>query len=163
MKQRVGVVGFAVAALLAVPAAFAASTTLAGMVVQVVDGQTLQVAPQGGGAPVTVRIRNVIVPGTCLPGGPEALAALKERVDKLAVRVEGATPDRSGRVTGTLMQGKVDIGGQLVEEGYAWSTRTKWDRGPYVKEERVAKALGRGFHGMGLKAPQPGQPLKACP
>lgn len=161
MKQRAVVGVWALAAVLAAPAALA--NGLAGTVVQVLDGQTLQVAPAGGGAPVTVRIRNLIVPGTCLPGGPEALAALKERVDKLAVRVEGGAADRNGRLSGTLMLGKTDIGGQLVEEGFAWSVRTKWDRGPYVKQERVAKALGRGLHGMGLKAPQPGQPFKPCP
>jgi hypothetical protein len=27
--------------------------------------------------------------------------------------------------------------------------RTRWDQGPYVKQERQAKALGRGLHGQG--------------
>ncbi len=37
----------------------------------------------------------------------------------------------------------------LVQEGHAWSTRYKYDRGPYVADERMAKALSRGFNGSG--------------
>lgn len=145
------------------PAA-ATAATLAGTVTQVVDGQTVLVLPDGGAKPVTVRVQGIVAPGPCLPGGPEARNALKDLVEKLAVRVEGGVPDRSGRVTGTLMQGDADVGARLVENGFAWSIRTKWDRGPYVKQERVAKALGRGLHVMGgITAPRPGQPLPVCP
>jgi micrococcal nuclease len=154
--------GLLVAAL-GSPAAFGA-TALSGTVTQVLDGQTVMVTPAAGGAPVRVRVQGIVAPGPCLAGGPEARQALKELVDQLAVRVEGGVADRSGRITGTLLQGTTDVGGQLVENGFAWSVRTKWDRGPYVKQERVAKALARGLHTMsGVNAPRPGQPLPVCP
>lgn len=153
----------ALCAAVLLPAA-ASAATLAGTVTQVLDGQTVMVTPAAGGAPVRVRVQGIVAPGPCLTGGPEARQALKDLVDQLAVRVEGGVPDRSGRVTGTLMQGATDVGGQLVENGYAWSIRTKWDRGPYVKQERVAKALARGLHTMsGVNPPRPGQPLPVCP
>lgn len=152
-----------VAAAAFAPAA-ATAAALAGTVTQVVDGQTVIVQPAGTAKPVTVRVQGIVAPGGCLPGGPEARNALKEMVEKLAVHVESGVPDRSGRVTGTLFQGDTDIGARLVENGFAWSIRTKWDRGPYVKQERVAKALGRGLHVMGgITAPRPGQPLPVCP
>jgi hypothetical protein len=34
----------------------------------------------------------------------------------------------------------------MVQEGHAWSNRYKYDRGPYVADERMAKALSRGFN-----------------
>jgi hypothetical protein len=36
-----------------------------------------------------------------------------------------------------------------VQEGHAWSNRYKYDRGPYVADERMAKALSRGFNREG--------------
>jgi Excalibur calcium-binding domain len=37
---------------------------------------------------------------------------------------------------------------RMVEEGHAWSVRTQWDRGPLVGQERMARALRRGLHGL---------------
>ena len=47
-----------------------------------------------------------------------------------------------------------DLSRRMVEEGHAWSVRVKWDRGPYVAQERMAQALSRGLHGVaGLQPP----------
>jgi micrococcal nuclease len=43
----------------------------------------------------------------------------------------------------------------MVEEGQAWSIRTKWDRGPFVTQERMAQALSRGVHKAGKAALMP--------
>jgi hypothetical protein len=43
----------------------------------------------------------------------------------------------------------VDVGDRMVRDGHAWSMRFKYDRGPYVAEERMAIALKRGLHGEG--------------
>ena len=43
----------------------------------------------------------------------------------------------------------MDLSQRLVEEGHAWSLRTRNDNGPLVKQERMAKALGRGLHAGG--------------
>ena len=42
----------------------------------------------------------------------------------------------------------------LVENGHAWSARSRWDQGPLVKQEKMARALGRGLHAA-LGALQP--------
>ena len=111
-----------------------------------------------------VQLAGIVAPALCQPWGPEARDALKELVFQLNVSVRDPVTDRSGRLTGELMLDKVDIGSRMVEEGNAWSVRTKWDRGPWVKQERVAKALGRGLHAMaGVQAPRPGQPRPVCP
>jgi endonuclease YncB( thermonuclease family) len=45
----------------------------------------------------------------------------------------------------------------MVAEGHAWSTRGRWDRGPLVKEERMAQALKRGMHGGAKDLTPPAQ------
>jgi hypothetical protein len=37
----------------------------------------------------------------------------------------------------------------MVRDGQAWSLRYKFDRGPYMAEERMAFALKRGLHAAG--------------
>jgi endonuclease YncB( thermonuclease family) len=39
-----------------------------------------------------------------------------------------------------------DLSVRQVEEGHAWSLRVRNDDGPLVKQERMARALGRGLH-----------------
>jgi endonuclease YncB( thermonuclease family) len=116
-----------------------------GLVVSVTDGDTL-VLRMPDGKPVTVRLRDIDAPEICQPWGPEARAALSElALNKLAI----LTPvgrDSYGRVVGRITVEELDVGRRLVEEGHAWSTRSKYDRGPLVKQERMAKALGRGLH-----------------
>ena len=46
-----------------------------------------------------------------------------------------------------MFDGTVDIGDRMVRDGHAWSARFKYDRGPYMAEERMAVALKRGLHG----------------
>jgi endonuclease YncB( thermonuclease family) len=55
---------------------------------------------------------------------------------------------RDGVVSGAVRLDGEDLARRMVAEGHAWSTRVKWDRGPFVKEERMAKALQRGLHAL---------------
>jgi endonuclease YncB( thermonuclease family) len=54
--------------------------------------------------------------------------------------------DSYGRVVGRVTVGGIDLGTRLVEDGHAWSTRSRQDRGPLLQQERKARALGRGLH-----------------
>lgn len=152
----------AVLALFAV-AAQAAAPAMAGKVTKVIDGQTV-LLQRADGKTVEVRLAGIVAPAICQPWGPQARDALKEYVLELEVIVQDGVADRSGRVTGELIFDKADVASRMVEEGHAWSVRTKWDRGPWVKQERVAKALGRGLHAVaGVAAPRPGQARPVCP
>ena len=52
----------------------------------------------------------------------------------------------------------------MVSEGHAWSTRTKWDNGPLVKQERQAMALKRGLHATpGAVMPKHFRVTTKCP
>jgi endonuclease YncB( thermonuclease family) len=118
---------------------------LAGVVTRIVDGDTLHVTPAVG-APVTVRLRDIDAPEICQPHGPEARAALEQYALGQAVTMRVFGRDTHGRTIARVATTERDLSVRMVEEGHAWSVRTRFDRGPLVREERMAKALGRGLH-----------------
>lgn len=131
--------------------AVAAAPTRAvdGTVSFVVDGDSLWLAPADGGAPLEVRLQDIDAPESCQPWGPEAHDALQALVLGKAVRLQVSGRDVHGRTLATLYLGGLNVNQSLVKEGHAWSNRYKHDRGRYVAEERMAKALGRGFNRAG--------------
>jgi len=155
----------AAALLLAAAAvAHAAQKPVDGIVTKVTSGDTLWVTPTGA-PPVEVKLTGIEAPAVCQPWGPEARGALQEMVLQQHVELRPGGRDRAGRVVGTVLVGGVDVGRRMVEEGHAWSARLKWDRGPFVKQERMAHSLGRGLHGTpGALRPSDWRRLNgACP
>lgn len=139
------------AAALALTAAAAAPIAAAppaieGTVQRVIDGDSLWLVPAAGGAPIELRLQGIDAPEICQAHGAEAKAALQELVANRTVRVRVDGRDVHDRQLGTVFVGERNVNRLMVQEGHAWSMRYKWDRGPYVAEERMAKALGRGFN-----------------
>jgi endonuclease YncB( thermonuclease family) len=124
----------------------AAPTTVAGTVVRVTDGDSLWLEPSPPGPPLQLRLQDIDAPEICQPWGPEAQRALQELVLHKAVSVRVSGRDTHGRTLGTLYLDTTNVNRLLVQEGHAWSNRFKYDRGPYVADERMAKALSRGFN-----------------
>lgn len=144
----------------AAPAAASATVGLEGTVLRVIDGDTLEMQPKAAGsAPIQVRLAEVDAPEICQEGGVEAQRYLGELVLKQPVRLVlpggRLAKDAQGLVHGTLWVADVQVNRRMVEEGWAWSVRVKWDRGPYVPQERMAIALSRGVHRAGAKAIPP--------
>ena len=121
------------------------AAALEGTVSRVVDGDTLWFAVPGK-APIVVRLRDIDAPEICQPWGEQSRAALAELALNKTATLRPAARDPHGRTVGTVLVDDVDVGRRMVEEGQAWSTRTRYDQGPLVKQERMAKALARGFH-----------------
>jgi endonuclease YncB( thermonuclease family) len=126
-----------------------AAAPLEGKVTRVTDGDSLWVEPSAQGAPVELRLEGIDAPEICQAWGPEAKQALAELVLGKPVSVRTVGRDTHGRTLGTLYLGEQNINKLMVQEGHAWSTRYKYDRGPYVADERMAKALNRGFNSLG--------------
>lgn len=121
-----------------------------GTVLRVVDGDTLVVAPsEAGRAPITVRIEGIDAPEICQAHGAEARQAASEMLLQQPVKLLAKAHDEHGRMLARVMKGELDVGDRLVRDGHAWSHRYKWDKGPYVAEERMAITLKRGLHGKG--------------
>lgn len=127
----------------------AAPTLVEGKVTRVVDGDSLWLQPAAPAAPLELRLEGIDAPEICQAWGPQAKEALAERVLGKEVSVKTVGHDVHGRTLGTLFVGAQNINKLLVQEGHAWSSRFKYDRGPYVADERMARALSRGLNREG--------------
>lgn len=123
----------------------AAPRELAGTVSKVTDGDSLWLQPAVQGKPIEVRLVNIDAPEICQAWGPQARDALKELVEGKQVSVRTVGTDEYQRMLATVMLDSVNVNTRLVEEGHAWSSRGRSDHGPLIKQERMAKALGRGL------------------
>jgi micrococcal nuclease len=130
-------------------AAAAPTRQVDGKVTYVSDGDSLWLAPADGGAPLEVRLQDIDAPEICQPWGPEAREALQALVLGKAVRLQVSGRDVHGRTLATVYLDALNVNQALVKEGHAWSGRYRNDRGRYVAEERMAKALGRGLNRAG--------------
>jgi endonuclease YncB( thermonuclease family) len=126
-----------------------AAGTLQAKVSRVTDGDSLWLEPLTAGAPVELRLEGIDAPEICQAWGPQAKQALAELVLGQQVSVKTVGRDTHGRTLGTVYLGTQNINKTLVQEGHAWSSRYKFDRGPYVADERMAKALSRGLNREG--------------
>lgn len=124
-------------------------TELSGQVSRIVDGDTLWLKTAPDAEPVVIRIEGIDAPESCQTGGADATQALTKLALNRNVTVRIVARDEHARVVGKVFDGTVDVGDRMVRDGHAWSARFKYDRGPYVAEERMAIALKRGLHGEG--------------
>ncbi len=122
----------------------------AGRVTHVSDGDSLWVQPADAALkPVEIRLADIDAPEICQPWGPQARDALKDQVAGKAVGVRVVGRDGYGRTLARVLLDGQSVNAWLVTEGHAYSHRTRWDQGPLVKQEKVARALRRGVHGQG--------------
>jgi endonuclease YncB( thermonuclease family) len=122
---------------------------LVGTVVRVADGDSFTVELAAGGAPVAVRLQGIDAPEICQPWGHQAKAALEGMVLGRPVTIANKGRDDHGRMLAVVEVDGADVGERLVRDGHAWSYRYRHDKGPFVAEERMARALGRGLHAGG--------------
>jgi micrococcal nuclease len=121
-----------------------------GVVTYVIDGDTVEFKPVvPASAPVRVRLRQIDAPEICQIGGEEAKRFLSELALNQAATLVPQAHDRYGRVVGALTVNGVNLSTRMVEEGHAHSEVGRNGRGPLIKQERMAKALGRGLHASG--------------
>ena len=113
---------------------------------RVTDGDSLWLKPEPPGPPVELRLEGIDAPEICQAWGVEAKQALSDLVLNKSVSVKTVGRDTHGRTLGKLSLDGLNVNKALVQEGHAWSTRYKYDRGPYVADERMARALSRGFN-----------------
>jgi endonuclease YncB( thermonuclease family) len=140
----------AVCLVLAWPAAAQKSKAPAGFegrVVRVIDGATF-VVRAADKSESTVRLRQIDPPELCQAGGPESKQALIDAALGRNVQVGSASRTPAGTLLAAVVLDGVDLSRRQVEEGHALSLRVRYDNGPLVKEERMARALRRGLHAV---------------
>jgi len=124
----------------------AAPITVTGQVSRVTDGDSLWLTLAPSGESLQVRLLGIDAPEICQAWGEQAKQALAELVVGKQVTVQTQGQDTYGRTLATVFVDSLNINKTMVQEGHAWSTRDKFDRGPFVADERMAKALSRGFN-----------------
>ena len=144
----VGLLAFSLASgvVFTTPSLAAEPRGVQGLVSKVTDGDSLWLTPAGK-KPIEVRLRDIDAPELCQPWGAEARAALANLALNKVATLQISSRDSYGRALGVLLIDDLNVGKHLVENGHAWSTRSRWDQGPLVKQEKMARALSRGLHG----------------
>ncbi|HEP9428521.1 TPA: thermonuclease family protein [Pseudomonas aeruginosa] len=135
---------FARAATLAL--LFAASTAyadIAGRVVGVIDGDTLDVLVDK--RPVRVRLAQIDAPEKRQAFGTRARQALSSLAFRQDVTVIEAGPDRYGRTVGTVYVGAVNVNNELVRQGMAWAYRRYVTDPAVIQIEAEARREKRGL------------------
>ncbi|MCW5633243.1 MAG: thermonuclease family protein [Rubrivivax sp.] len=136
---------FALLLATAAVAAPAKSAPIEGVIARVIDGDSLVLQPQDR-APIEVRLRDMDAPEICQDYGPAAKQALERLALGKTATLTVHARDQHGRSVGHVTVEGQSLSKLMVAEGHAWSTRTRYDRGPLMKEERMAIALRRGIH-----------------
>lgn len=116
------------------------------LVTYVTDGDSLWVQPAAPTAAIEVRLVDIDAPEICQEWGVQSRNALKAIVQGRSVTLQPVAHDHYGRTLARVIVDGVNVNERLVQEGHAWSTRGRWDRGPLMKDERMARALRRGLH-----------------
>lgn len=122
------------------------TVTLQGTVTRVIDGDSLLLQTAADAPPLEIRLLGIDAPEGCQAGGPEARAALADFVLHKTVAADTKGRDHYGRTLATLRVDGLNVNQRMVAEGQAWSTRTRWNQGPFVAQETMAQALKRGLH-----------------
>lgn len=102
----------------------ASADSFEGRVVNVLDGDTVQVLRQDN-TNVRVRLYGIDAPEKDQPWGQQSKKYLIEAVASKAVSVTGDVHDKYGRFLGTLWLKGKDVNASMVAAGYAWAYRYK--------------------------------------
>lgn len=102
----------------------AAAGGFQGRVVNVLDGDTVQVLGQDN-TNVRVRLSGIDAPEKDQPWGQQSKKFLIKAVASKTVSVTGDAHDKYGRLLGTLWLNGTDINASMVAAGYAWAYRYK--------------------------------------
>lgn len=122
----------------------------------VVDGDSIWVRPEDGGARVKLRLDGIDAPEICQTAGADARAALQTLALDQRVRVTVRARDRWGRAIASVvrLRGNLDVAQAMVAQGWAWTDAYGWRPGKYARAEAEARAAGRGL----FAAPDPQTP-----
>ncbi len=112
--------------LLFAAAGMACADTLAGVVIVVIDGDTVLFKPEHYSASsrafLKVRLADIDAPEKEQPYGDAATRALQELALKQRAELDIVATDVYGRKVGRLTVGSLAVNAELVRRGYAWSS-----------------------------------------
>jgi endonuclease YncB( thermonuclease family) len=123
-------------------------TVLPGVVVGVVDGDTVDVKLQSG--LIRIRLHAIDAPESAQSYGTKARQVLASLAFGKAVEVEPYEQDRYDRLVARLWLGEMDVNAEMVKRGMAWTYRRYADDPAYCAYEKGARDLQRGLWSLPL-------------
>jgi micrococcal nuclease len=122
--------------------------TLAGVVIVVIDGDTVLFKPDRYGAAsrafLKVRLVGIDAPEANQPHGEAATRSLKEMALQRRASLEIVATDTYGRKLGRLSVGALQVNAELVRRGHAWASSRGSDaslRGLQHESQRARRGL----------------------
>lgn len=127
----------------------AAAETMGGVVIVVIDGDTLLFKPDHYGAAsrafLKLRLADIDAPEQNQPHGVAATRALKSLVLNQRVEVNTVATDTYGRKIARVHKGALQINAEMVRLGFAW-TSTRYRRNAALKDaQHAARRARRGL------------------
>jgi endonuclease YncB( thermonuclease family) len=116
---------------------------LVGSVVQVTDGDTINVRLSSG--IINVRLGSIDAPEHDQPGGAEATTALARRLAGRQVELEIESQDQYERLVAIVYLGGENMNSWLVQQGHAWAYRQYMSDPRYCVWEADARLYRRGL------------------
>jgi micrococcal nuclease len=135
--------------LLALWAAPAAADTLRGVVIVVIDGDTVLFKPEHyspkSRAFLKIRLADIDAPERDQPFGEAATRALKALVLNHRVEVDTVATDAYGRKIARIRRGAVQVNMELVRQGNAWALSRYRHNADLLAAQHAARRARRGL------------------
>jgi micrococcal nuclease len=121
-----------------------AGEIIAGKVLRVFDGDTIEVLLESGN--IRVRLHGIDAPERDQPQAATARAWLARQIQSQSVQLEPITQDQYDRVVARIFLGERNINSELVAQGHAWAYRHYMRRSDrkLCELEAAARAARRG-------------------
>jgi endonuclease YncB( thermonuclease family) len=130
-------------------AAHAAADTMSGVVIVVIDGDTVLFRPDhyhpSSRAFLKVRLADIDAPEKDQPHGDAATRALQDLVLKQRAELDVVAIDAYGRKVGRLNRGTVSVAAEMVRVGAAWATTRGQGETALEEMQREARGARRGL------------------
>jgi micrococcal nuclease len=155
VRRRLALLGLVFMAwAVAVPAL---ADTLRGVVVVVIDGDTVLFKPDHYGvrsrAFLKVRLADIDAPEKNQPYGNAATHALSALVLHQRVAIDTVATDVYGRTVARIRMGDMQVNTELVRRGFAWTSSRSRRNAALQDAQREARAARRGLWGDAAPTP----------
>jgi endonuclease YncB( thermonuclease family) len=135
--------------LLALWAAPAAADTLRGVVIVVIDGDTVLFKPEhyspNSRSFLKIRLADIDAPEKNQPYGEAATRVLKALVLKQRVEVDTVATDAYGRKIARIRKGALQVNAELVRKGAAWALSRYRRNTTLLDAQHAARRAHRGL------------------
>ncbi len=127
----------------------AAADTLHGVVIVVIDGDTVLFKPDhyspGSRAFMKLRLADVDAPEQGQPHGAAATRMLKTLVLNQRVAVDTVATDAYGRKIARIKKGSLQVDAELVRQGFAWAATRSLRNAALLDAQHAARRAHRGL------------------